>query len=177
MLKLYKVDGSYTRYWEAWVDQGCIVIHRGTVGSIGETTAVPLAGVRSADQVIERESRSVRAQGFQEIDIGNHRVVIVQYKIRDLGSSEDLEKRHQIEDCLNDCLGWTGNGHCDGGDIGSGEMNVFCLVVDPWAARDAIVRTLGETGLLKGAVVAVRNYDEESYTVLWPHGATEFSLI
>jgi len=36
-------------------------------------------------------------------------------------------------------LGWTGNGRCDDGDIGSGEMSLFADVVDPYLAVTTIL--------------------------------------
>lgn len=42
----------------------------------------------------------------------------------------DLKKRTRLEDHLNELLGWTGLGHCDGGSIGSGTLEACCLVVD-----------------------------------------------
>lgn len=90
-----------------------------------------------------------------------------------------MKKRHKVEGIFNECLGWTGNGRCDGGDIGSGTINVFSIVVDPHHARDAMVEALKKHQLLEGAVIAVRNKnEEEDYTVLWPKGFKEpFSIL
>jgi hypothetical protein len=57
---------------------------------------------------------------------------------------------------MNECLGWSGLGHCDGGDMGSGQMNVFCYVVDAAIAERVIVNDLKEHALLDGAVIAQR---------------------
>jgi hypothetical protein len=46
------------------------------------------------------------------------------------GSTADLDKRVAVEELMNEGLGWTGLGHCDGGDIGSGTMKIFCYVAD-----------------------------------------------
>jgi hypothetical protein len=34
------------------------------------------------------------------------------------GSDRDIDKRHRLEERLNELLGWTGLGHVDGGSIG-----------------------------------------------------------
>ncbi len=94
-----------------------------------------------------------------------------------MGSAEELEKRHQVENTLNECLGWTGNGHCDGGDIGSYTINAFSWVVDPHIACKTIVDALRDSGLLQGAVIAYRDREEE-YEVLWPSDYSEpFSIL
>jgi hypothetical protein len=62
-----------------------------------------------------------------------------------MGTPADLEKRHKLEDRLNETLGWTGIGHCDGGSIGSGTMEACCLVVDFEAAKRVIEADLPGT--------------------------------
>lgn len=91
----------------------------------------------------------------------------MQFKTEDAwGDSADLSKRHMVEDILNECLGWTGNGYCDGGDIGSGTINTFSFVIDPYLARDSIVIALKQNNLIDGAIIATSNKD--GYDVLWP---------
>lgn len=62
-----------------------------------------------------------------------------------MGSGADLEKRHRLEERMNGTLGWTGLGHCDGGSIGSGTMEVCCLVVDFDIAKRVIEADLKDT--------------------------------
>jgi hypothetical protein len=97
-------------------------------------------------------------------------IVVIQYPIDGWGSAADLAKRHKVEGMLNECLGWTGNGCCDGGDIGSGTMNSFCSVVDPYIACSTIVDALRLEGLAEGVVIALEQ--DEDFEVLWPHGFT-----
>jgi hypothetical protein len=92
--------------------------------------------------------------------------VIVQYRIDGFGSEDDLDRRHAVEDLLNSRLGWTGLGHCDGGDIGSGTMNIVCLVVDPDLAAPVIVRELEQKGHREGVTLAVERDGE--FEVRWP---------
>lgn len=42
-------------------------------------------------------------------------------------------------------LGWTGLGFCDGGSIGSGKMEVCCVVVDFDIAREVVIEDLERT--------------------------------
>ena len=46
---------------------------------------------------------------------------------------------------MDETLGWTGLGHCDGGSIGSDTMEVCCLVVDFDTAAKAIEADLRGT--------------------------------
>ena len=59
----------------------------------------------------------------------------------------DLDKRHKLEDKMNEVLGWTGLGHCDGGSIGSGSMEACCFVVDFDVAKNVIEKILKGTEL------------------------------
>lgn len=178
MIKLYKRTGKHTLYWEAW-DAGnrSVTIHWGTLGKTGRSKNVRIPRGESADTVIDRESQEPRTNGYEEIDIDDHAQVIVQFKTADAwGDTADLDKRHKVEGILNECLGWTGNGHCDGGDIGSGTINAFSFVVDPHLAKDTIVAALKKNKLIQGAIIAVGN--EDGYEVLWPEDFDgEFSIL
>jgi len=46
---------------------------------------------------------------------------------------------------MNETLGWTGLGNCDGGNIGSGTMEVCCFVVDFELAKKVIEIDLKNT--------------------------------
>jgi len=69
----------------------------------------------------------------------------VEYKIEGFGSEKDLDKRHKLEERLNELLGWTGLGHVDGGSIGSGTMEAGCIVVDFEVAKTVIENDLKNT--------------------------------
>jgi hypothetical protein len=60
----------------------------------------------------------------------DHDILLVEYPIDGMGTGDDLKKRHRLEDRMNETLGWTGLGMCDGGSIGSGSMEVCNYVVD-----------------------------------------------
>jgi hypothetical protein len=176
MIKLYKRDGAQTRYWEAWSNAGIVIIHWGQLGDKGRVKQVRLKKGQKADSVIKEAARQFRGDGFRAIPTGKHAEVVVQYRTEGWGSVKDLEKRHKIEDIFNECLGWTGNGHCDGGDIGSGSINIFSLVVDSELAKETIIAELKKKRLLKGAVIAV--WEDDDYTVVWPESyGSKFSIL
>lgn len=86
-------------------------------------------------------------------------------------SNFSLSSASVMIDLMNECLGWTGNGHCDGGDIGSGTINIFSYVIDPEIAAKTTIECLREENLLEGAIIAIRENIEqevEEYLVRWP---------
>ena len=166
MLKLYRTIGGVTEYWEAWITATDVTIHWGRLGEEGESRELPHETGLHPSKIIEREAKPIRVSGFKPIRAKDLHSIVVQYKIAGHGTRRDHDRRVQVEDRINESLGWSGLGHCDGGDIGSGTMNVFCRVVDAGIAGKIIVKDLSEHGLLEGAVIAQVIGDKAK--VLWP---------
>ncbi len=168
MLKLYRTSGGVTEYWEAFgITATDVTIHWGKLGELGETRELPHEVGRHPSEIIKREAKPIKAAGYKARKTDVLRSVVIQYKVDGHGIVNDHDRRVRVEELMNECLGWTGLGHCDGGDMGSGQMNVFCYVVDAAIAEPVIVSTLKKHGLLEGAVIAERNENEAN--VLWPH--------
>ena len=164
MIKLYKrLSAGTLLYHEAWIDGGKIIEHWGRVGTRGETRIHEMKS-RSKSRELERILQSTRQEGFAEIDLDEHRRLLVEYAIQDMGSAADLDKRHRLEERLNQMLGWTGLGMCDGGSIGSGNMEVCCFVVDFALAKSVIESDLQGTEFANFS----RIYDEDAARDL-PH--------
>jgi hypothetical protein len=166
MLKLYKRGRGGFRYWEAWAYGPWVVVHEGKLGERGKVKRVLPDDGFSSEQFITERARKRCQQGYTEIPQDEHHQIVVQYRLKTWGSPKDLAKAHKVENLFNECLGWTGNGRCDGNDIGSGTLNVFSDVVDPQVGVETIVVTLREHRLLKRAVVALR--EGEDYRVVYP---------
>lgn len=92
--------------------------------------------------------------------------LIIQYRVGGEHTPEDSDKRLEIENLMEEFLDRTGLGHCIGGALGSGTMNIFCSVVDTDVAFEAIVDHLRSNSVLGGAVIAQRIGEE--YRVFWP---------
>jgi hypothetical protein len=137
------------------------------VGEEGETRELPHEAGLHPSEIIKREAKPLRAAGFKPRKTKELHSVVIQYKVAGRGTVNDHDRRVRVEERMNECLGWSGLGHCDGGDMGSGTMNVFCYVVDAAIAEKVIVKDLKEHALLDGAVIAQRFGDEAK--VLWPH--------
>lgn len=161
MVKLYKrrPDGRLA-YHEAWEHEGVVTEHWGIVGDHGETKKHKLKRDENAESAIERVLKPARRDGFEEIDLDDHSVLLVEYAVEGMGSSRDLDKRHALESRMNNLLGWTGLGHCDGGSIGSGTMEVCCYVVEFKIAKSVIERDLKGTRFIDYARVYQEDGDE-----------------
>ena len=146
MIKLYRRAGDkVVAYHEAWCSETEIVEHWGPLGETGESNTHARDAALEEGADLERVLAPAREQGFNEIDGADHVVCLVEYLIDGMGSPEDLAKRHALEDRLNETLGWTGLGACDGGSIGSGTMEVCSFVVDFGLAQRVIAEDLAGT--------------------------------
>jgi len=103
-------------------------------------------------------------------------MIVIQYKVEEPSSLDDFDRRIHIERLMDECLKQNGLGYCDGGDMGRGEMNIFCLVTDTGIAKAVIVRRLQEERQLSRVIIAERR--QEEYKVLWPENFTGiFSIL
>jgi hypothetical protein len=106
------------------------MVHWGELGAGGHTKSVKSTLLKRAQKVIQAEIDKRVEQGFQTVSPDDHAVLMIEYAVEGWGTEEDLEKRHQLQERMDELLGWTGLGHCDGGSIGSGSMEVCNFVVD-----------------------------------------------
>ncbi len=166
MRKLYKRDGERLLYWETWDDDGKHIMHWGEAGDEGETQALRSGLFRDAEKSVAEEMARREREGYAEIDEEELQAVFIQYRAEAWGDLEDPEKRQAMQDLMDDALGWTGLGHCDGGTIGSETINICCLVVDAKLAAPVMVQALKEADQLAGAVIAQEL--EGGFEVLYP---------
>lgn len=145
MIKLYKRVKSVLRYHEAWENDGTITEHWGVVGERGSSREHKMPSRKSEDAALREVLRAALDDGYAELDEDELKVVLIEYPVDGMGSGTDLSKRHALEDRMNETLGWTGVGYCDGGSIGSGTMEVCCMVVDAGIAAQVIAADLKNT--------------------------------
>lgn len=146
MLKLYKRIDNQLHYWETWdKDDKTGVMHWGIVGQTGEDKEIKSGLFSNFRKTIQKEIDLKLTEGYVEFDEDQISFLEVEYIIEGFGTEQDLEKRHRLEDKLNDILGWTGLGEVDGGSIGSGTMEVGCMVVDFNIAKKVIEDKLKDT--------------------------------
>ena len=146
MLKLYKLIDDQKEYWETWDNNnGSHTIHWGRLGTRGESKEVKSSLFKKAETIIQKEIDGLIGQGYQPIEDEDHVTLLVEYAVEGMGTAEDVEKRNRLEARMNEALGWTGLGACDGGSIGSGTMEVCNYVVDFELAKSVIENELAGT--------------------------------
>ena len=146
MLKLYKLIDDQLHYWETWnKDAKTGIIHWGIVGERGTQRDVYSGIFSGFEKIVQKEINKNLAKGYQPIDIDDHYTLLIEFKVDGFGDAADVDKRTQLQNRMSQTLGWTGLGHCDGGSIGSGTMEVCCYVVDFDIAKQVIEEDLKNT--------------------------------
>jgi len=143
MLKLYKQIDNQLHYWETWdTDQKAAMVHWGVVGTRGQEKEVKSGLFSSFAKKVKNETAIKLKEGYAEIEDEDMAFLEIHYKIADDNANhEELDKRHRLEDFLDEVLGWTGLGSVDGG----GFMDACCLVVDFDIAKKVIEEELKNT--------------------------------
>ncbi|WP_121811416.1 hypothetical protein [Mucilaginibacter kameinonensis] len=146
MLKLYRKDAEIINYWETWdKDDKTGLIHWGIVGEVGQSEEIKSGLLSNFHKKIQTIINKKIEEGYRQIDIDDHYTLLVEYLVEGMGTAEDIDKRTRLQNKMDEVLGWTGLGHCDGGSIGSDTMEVCCLVVDFNLAKTVIERSLQNT--------------------------------
>lgn len=146
MPKLYRFDGDKKEYWETWENEnGSYTVHWGKLGTTGNTKTIKPSLLKRAKAKIQKEMDKTISNNFRQIDLEDHYILLIEFPVDSMGTKEDVEKRHRLQDRMDETLGWTGLGHCDGGSIGSGTMEVCNFVVDFELAKEVIENDLRNT--------------------------------
>ncbi len=145
MLKLYHLSASPKLYWETWEHNGEHTVHWGELGTRGQSKTLKSGFLSNPRKAIQKEVDQRVSEGFLPIDVEDHAILMIEYAIDGMGTPADLEKRHRLEERMDETLGWCGIGNCDGGSIGSGTMEVCCFVVDFELARSVVEKDLRST--------------------------------
>ena len=146
MIRAYKEVNDDLLYFHILeTDETNAVFYQGVMGSRGESEDISANSPEELTDKIDRKIDELNDTGWSGIDDDEYDVLIIEYKIDDWGATEDLQKRHAVQDRMNQLLGWTGVGWCDGGSIGSGTMDICCFVFDYQLAYDIINEDLNET--------------------------------
>ncbi|HAS8425440.1 TPA: hypothetical protein I7747_23040 [Vibrio vulnificus] len=144
MLKLYRFNEDKKEYWETWAnDDGSHTVHWGELGLQGNSKTVKSSLFKKAQEKIQKEINGLIESGYQQAE--HEYTLLIEYEVDGFGTSDALDKRAKLQDRMNETLGWTGLGHCDGGSIGSGTMEVCNYVVDFEVAKIVIENDLKGT--------------------------------
>lgn len=146
MIKLYKQTSSNLHYWETWEETNqTAIVHWGLVGERGQDKEVKAKTRSSLRAQIQQEIDQLLSEGYAPVELEHHHTLLIEFSVNHMGTAKDLSKRARLQERLDETLGWTGLGHCDGGSIGSGTMEVCCFVIDFAIAKQVIEADLHDT--------------------------------
>jgi hypothetical protein len=166
VVKLYRLEGRPRLYWEAWEEDGSLVIHRGPLGERGSVARVAAPNGDTVSEVLDREMQRAIADGYVPVRDEEHLRVMVQYPPERFAAPQEVEATwDRVERTINESLGWTGLGRCQLVDFSS-ELTFIALVLDQQLAVQAIREGLQRGGQLDGSALAVER--EEGFQVVWP---------
>ncbi|MBO9129867.1 hypothetical protein [Bacillus sp. 165] len=159
MIKLVKD----TQYWEVWNDEGILTVHYGKIGDIGKAEELE---ADNAEETMQKLAEEKLQEGYTYVEEDSLTEFVIQYQYEG-DEQEALDSRYYIEEIMNECLGWTGNGFCGGGDMSEGLMNIYCFVLNVNIATETIIEELEHQNALQGAVLAYCSSDDE-FQVVYP---------
>lgn len=162
MLKLYKRVDNEIHYWETWnKDEKTGVVHWGVVGKRGEDKEIKSGLFTNFRKEIQKEVDKQIENGYDQIEDDELFTLLIEFDVDGMGTPEDVEKRTRLQNKMDEVLGWTGLGHCDGGSIGSGTMEVCCFVVDFDIAKKVIETKLKDTEFADYTRIFDENAEED----------------
>jgi uncharacterized membrane protein YhaH (DUF805 family) len=137
-------DFQYLLYFEAWMrNETEIIVCQGKVGEKGKTEEISGNDESETDRKCNEIVQTYKNQGYEE---GYFHTLMIEYRITDeCGTKEEIIKRFELQDFMNEFLFESGLGMCDGGSTGAGTMEICCLVVDYDLAKQLISDKLKST--------------------------------
>lgn len=179
MIKLYKRQPKETRYFEVWLndDNKSLTIHTGIVGDIGLTEDVIYdeEGDLPVKIAMKQLVAAQKEMGYDTVKL-TELVIQYSYNLEKENYKKVVSIKGQVEDLLNECLGWTGNGHCEDSDAENNVVNLFCYVVDKVIAVETILKTFSEIGIPADLRIAFADDKTEEYLQLYPKAGL-FSIV
>jgi hypothetical protein len=144
LLKLYRLSELRQEYWEIWETRdGTQIVHWRELGTKGQSKEITATTAEAAREAMQVQIDLVTKRGFAVNE--GFVVLIIEYQIDGMGNTADLEKRHRLQDRLDETLGCTGLRACDGGSTGGGTMEVCNFVVDFEIAKSVIEDDVANT--------------------------------
>src|SRR5690606_24821938 len=142
----YQVFDNQLNYWETWdKDEKTAIIHWGIVGQRGQDKEVKSGLFSNFRKIVQKEIDEKLKDGYAEFNENNCAFLSIEYKIEGFRTEEALQKRQRSKEMMDDVLGWSGPRDTDGRSIGSGTIEVGCIVVDSYIAKKVIEDTLKDT--------------------------------
>jgi hypothetical protein len=146
MIRAYKEVNDDLLYFHIWkTDETNAVFYQGVMGSRGESEDISANSPEELADKIDQKIDELNDTGWSGIDDDEYDVLIIEYKIGEEASEEDLKKLQSVQERVDEVLSLTGAGWCDGSGVGNGVMEICCIVFDYQLAYDIINEDLNET--------------------------------
>ena len=178
VLKLYRKNEESFCYAECRVEEDQLVIHTGIVGEAGKETAYPCGDADVCIAMIEEFRGYYAAEGYEEWPEEESYELAVQLPLRRaeeapfVPEKAELALRDRVRRTLTRTMNALGLGYVDGWDMGRRKdteflLILYCTVVDPNLAADALRAALEETEDCSHLQLGVRTPGEERYALLY----------
>jgi hypothetical protein len=165
LLKLYKKTNNAYLYWETWnTNDKNAVIHWGQIGQRGQDKELKTNSNKDLRVKLKEQIDKTIEEGYSEIPQESQYTIAITFKLDSWGTAKDLDRREEIRSILTEHLGWTGNGRCDDGDIGSGEMTLYADVVEPYVGVKTILEELKIKNVKESCEFTIMQGDSVLYT-------------
>lgn len=146
LVRLYKSIDGVRHYREMWFDGAQTTEHEGVVGEIGKIKETPVTAEADGFRALKEFEQSARKDGFRPVSLSKQVRLIVEYASESLPDDWDVLAVEKLHNVLDQILGWTGLGYCDGGSSGSGTAELCCFVVDFKLGKEILERELPKAG-------------------------------
>ena len=182
MMTLYRQTGIKALYYkEMWYDNadGVLIEHSGKVGYVGNVVKTNMSK-DEAEMQLHKFGYICASDGYKAISEEELCTIVVQFILKSKnGNKRDNWLKDKASEYLDSHLAWRGIGVVDSSGIDNGKLNIYCVVVDEERAVSAIKTCLKTYRLdLTHAIIAARNYGDESFRVKYSHKPiNNFSVI
>ncbi|WP_144549670.1 hypothetical protein [Bacillus sp. X1(2014)] len=165
---LIKQDVKEVLYWVIWRDRRILKVYSGTVGEVGRKNEILLSLSSEVKETLNKIVKEKINEGFRYIEEDDLTTLIVKKCNKKDDDKIALKKQTYLKNVIDGILFWTGNGYCDGGEIGMEVSQIFNYVIDVEKAVQEIIEELENENLLEGVEISYFNSVKDEYITVYP---------
>lgn len=157
MDKYFLINDKEKIYWEYWKSWKIYTIHYWNIWTIGVTEEITNWFFSNAEKTIEKKEKEILSKWYKHLnDIKEYRLII-EYNIEGFWDESDIVKRHNLQNKMDELIGWNWLWMCDWWSTWWWTMEVCCFVIDFNLAKKVIENDLKDTEFSD----YIRIYDED----------------
>ena len=108
MIKLVKQEKDKMLFWEIWKEaEKTLIVHCGCVGDTGEMYEIELYPFQRVEKEMKELADEQLADGYKVLDEEELIEFVLQYDYTENQLGEVLEKRNQVQEIMDEALGWS----------------------------------------------------------------------